>query len=413
MPGMAPQSETGAESTHRPHSLAADRARIAVIQAQTSDLGLYLNKERSLLQDRLDAYTYPVLTLPNEIVSEIFLHFLPVYPVAPHIIGRASPNVLGLICRKWRSIALSTPALWRGITLSLRNGKRLDQKLRLLQNWLQRSGSCLLSISVDGYTITGAVADAFHREIAAHSARLEYLRLYSPAHPFPSIITPLPFLRALTMGAFLQPAVNDAPNTDSLTEAFHTASLLRSVAVAFWQEHYEYTYPWSQLTTFTALLILPHHCLDILAQASNLINCNVFLDWARAGVPRTSLGVTLPHLTTLILRGGIQDEEWKFLDAFTLPVLQDFEVRESLLQDDPIGLLKSLISRSGCSIRKLYVTESSLSRQFYRAALPMVGSVISGEMGADIVNAFRIPLDEEDEESLDNHSKRVPERLRT
>ncbi|KAJ7720905.1 hypothetical protein B0H16DRAFT_1896677 [Mycena metata] len=254
---MSPQD--GAESRHRQptqserSSLATDRARIAIVKAKILELERslsLLNEENDLLQGRLGAYTYPVLTLPNEIVSEIFLYFLPVYPEPPPIIGRSSPNVMGQICRKWREIALRTPVLWRAITLSLRNGKRLDQKLRLLELWLQRSGSCLLSIhmdlEVDAVDLEGDVGtetlDLFTHAIAAHSARWEYLRLYLPdVYPFPSIGTPLPFLRELTM--------NSVNGTDPLTEALHAAPLLRAVAVQFWEGRCISSYPWSQLTT--------------------------------------------------------------------------------------------------------------------------------------------------------------------
>ncbi|KAJ7641164.1 hypothetical protein FB45DRAFT_712335, partial [Roridomyces roridus] len=57
----------------------------------------------------------PVLTLPNEITSEIFVHFLPPYPVCPPMTGLDSPTSLTHICRQWREIALATPKLWRAI----------------------------------------------------------------------------------------------------------------------------------------------------------------------------------------------------------------------------------------------------------------------------------------------------------
>ncbi|KAJ6588192.1 hypothetical protein B0H19DRAFT_1098293, partial [Mycena capillaripes] len=93
-----------------------------------------LDAERNLLQKRLDAYTYPVLTLPNEVVSEIFGHFLPVYPTSPPAIDLLSPNLLGQICRKWREIALTTPVLWRAISVPFREPGtlQLQQKLHLL-----------------------------------------------------------------------------------------------------------------------------------------------------------------------------------------------------------------------------------------------------------------------------------------
>ncbi|KAJ6560151.1 hypothetical protein B0H19DRAFT_945240, partial [Mycena capillaripes] len=67
------------------------------------------------VQERLNSFKYPVLTLPAEIISEIFVHFLPIYPSCPPLTGFLSPTLLTQICRKWRHIALTTPALWRAI----------------------------------------------------------------------------------------------------------------------------------------------------------------------------------------------------------------------------------------------------------------------------------------------------------
>ncbi|KAJ7932065.1 hypothetical protein B0H13DRAFT_809491, partial [Mycena leptocephala] len=95
--------------------LEADRARITDLEAQILHLEHSLRAlriEKSQAQRRLDSYTYPVLTLPNEIVSEIFMRFLPTYPRFPPFTGILSPTILTQICRKWREIALGTPALW-------------------------------------------------------------------------------------------------------------------------------------------------------------------------------------------------------------------------------------------------------------------------------------------------------------
>ncbi|KAJ7720774.1 hypothetical protein B0H16DRAFT_380985 [Mycena metata] len=401
-------TQASAESTHRPRtqnaSLAADRARIAAIEAQILELKRLLSslkEESDLLQDRLDAYTYPVFTLPNEIVSEIFIHFLPVYPATPPIIGRSSPSVLGQICRKWRDIALGTPALWRGFTLSLRNGRRLNQKLRLLKVWLQRSGACLLSIDMDveddDRRLGISVVAPFTREIAAHSARWEYLRLYSPTRPFPFISAPLPFLRSLTVGP-MEPVVDGAPNSDSLMQALHAAPLLQNVAVVFWRAHCTSLYPWSQLTAFTAHSILPHLCVDIWARAHNLTYCNMFVyaheEESGDEVTRPSQNVTQQSLSTVILRGDLPDDlPWNFLDILTFPALRKLEIGEFLLQQDPIGLLQSFVSRSRCSLQELYLNASDLDIESYRVALPTVGSIVSGEL--DPVNPWGVPRDEE------------------
>lgn len=66
---------------------AEDQADLADIEAQILELERRvwsLRQEKDLVQGRLGAYAYPFLTLPNEVVSEIFFHFIPVYPKRPH-----------------------------------------------------------------------------------------------------------------------------------------------------------------------------------------------------------------------------------------------------------------------------------------------------------------------------------------
>ncbi|KAJ7639452.1 hypothetical protein FB45DRAFT_725271, partial [Roridomyces roridus] len=78
--------------------------------------------------------------LPNEIVSEIFIQCLPPYPICPPFRGLSSPTCLTHICRKWRDIALTTPQLWRAIPFPASGDYKTPQA------WLERSGSCPLSI---------------------------------------------------------------------------------------------------------------------------------------------------------------------------------------------------------------------------------------------------------------------------
>ncbi|KAJ7187800.1 hypothetical protein C8R46DRAFT_1424 [Mycena filopes] len=85
--------------------LEADRRRIIEIDAQILELEATLSDLRgrkAIAQERLDSYKYPVLTLPPEIVSEIFTHFLPTYPDCPDPTGAFSPTELTQICRTWR-----------------------------------------------------------------------------------------------------------------------------------------------------------------------------------------------------------------------------------------------------------------------------------------------------------------------
>ncbi|KAJ7186635.1 hypothetical protein C8R46DRAFT_277182 [Mycena filopes] len=100
-----------------------DRARITAFDTQILELERSgeslqtLRAARDAVQARLDAFKYPVLTLPNEVVCEIFTQFLPTYPLRPPLVGPESPTLLTQICHLWREIAIGMPTLWRAIEL--------------------------------------------------------------------------------------------------------------------------------------------------------------------------------------------------------------------------------------------------------------------------------------------------------
>ncbi|KAF8145981.1 hypothetical protein K438DRAFT_1448547, partial [Mycena galopus ATCC 62051] len=70
-----------------------------------------LEETRRRLESELAQIVYPVLSLPPEIVSRIFVECLPGHGrVRPS--PDAPPLSLAQICRHWREIALSSCELW-------------------------------------------------------------------------------------------------------------------------------------------------------------------------------------------------------------------------------------------------------------------------------------------------------------
>ncbi|KAJ7194419.1 hypothetical protein GGX14DRAFT_318374, partial [Mycena pura] len=76
-----------------------------------------LHRKQQKLEQRLGLVVYPVLTLPNEIVSRIFVDCLPSHGRVRPIPGTA-PLVFAQICRHWRDIALETCELWSSVDLT-------------------------------------------------------------------------------------------------------------------------------------------------------------------------------------------------------------------------------------------------------------------------------------------------------
>ncbi|KAJ6542936.1 hypothetical protein B0H19DRAFT_957879, partial [Mycena capillaripes] len=89
--------------------LRIDEIRSTILRYETY-LQALEEKQREL-ETALSTIVYPVLTLPPEIVSRIFVECLPSHGrVRPS--PRTPPLVLAQICQKWREIALTDSILW-------------------------------------------------------------------------------------------------------------------------------------------------------------------------------------------------------------------------------------------------------------------------------------------------------------
>ncbi|KAF8145292.1 hypothetical protein K438DRAFT_564123 [Mycena galopus ATCC 62051] len=254
--------------------LAADRARVADIDAKILDLerSLFaLRTQKQMAQERLDSFKYPVLTLPNEITAEIFIHFLPIYPRCPRFIGLYSPTLLAQICHHWREIALETPILWRAMSLS-RSNISFELKAHLLDTWLNRSRCCPLSIhfnkdDIDDEPRTSEILAT----VVSHRTRWEYLNLtLSPSH-IAIIQGPMPLLRHLDL---------TVPHELNAIATFSPAPLLRSIALCA-TTPLKIAFPLGQLTTLVLDSVFRSEYAAILRQTSNLVHCElgIVFDW--------------------------------------------------------------------------------------------------------------------------------------
>ncbi|KAJ7801489.1 hypothetical protein B0H13DRAFT_1556692, partial [Mycena leptocephala] len=107
------------------------RSRLIEIETQTERLRI----EKERISECLASLIYPILTLPPEITSEIFLH-------CARATTRGPLGVAG-VCKAWRSIALATPALWKEFWCTGMQNRNLHH---LLQCWLPRAGGLPLTL---------------------------------------------------------------------------------------------------------------------------------------------------------------------------------------------------------------------------------------------------------------------------
>ncbi|KAJ7727040.1 hypothetical protein B0H14DRAFT_2544248 [Mycena olivaceomarginata] len=342
-------------------TLAADRARLAVLDAQILDLERSLSALRSQRQpvfERISAYTYPILTLPNEITTEIFIHFLPNYPSWewPPLTGPDSPTLLAQICRKWRDIALATPALWRAISLS---DSRIpsEHRVHLCNLWLSRSQCSPLSLELYGYhTIDPLRATELVSALVSHRPRWERLIVndFSLSHLL-VMDGPMPLLRTLelyTEGLDIQVSFLEAP-------------LLRTVVI--WDAATEtVALPWAQLTSLTLSHVSSQYYAPILRQASNLVHCA--LEFRERPKAVDLLDVTLPYLHSLTLDGNGSEE---YVETFIVPALCNLQILNSYLEPEYIPTLAAFVAKSGCKLQNLRITYAdSAFEHYFRKAFP-------------------------------------------
>ncbi|KAJ7915171.1 hypothetical protein B0H13DRAFT_2000688 [Mycena leptocephala] len=307
--------------------LAATRLRIADIDAQILELERTyrsIQEEKAVLQEQLDAYVYPVLILP---------------PPPPKT-GLLSPNILCQVCRTWREIALSTPALWRAVRVFLFNGdkRKIEAGFRALETSLMRSGSCPLSIELVSGPFIEKELPPFIRSIAAH--------------------WPLLSLRSLTIGLWA------SKDDSALPAIFHTAPLLRKVALQRYKSTHHAIIPWSQLTVLIVDIIRPDECGLVLNHTPRLVHCRLVID-----VPDEEPSVAPPavdsllHLEMLVLRtrSRFEDRAKRLFNSLTLPALRRLQVSDTLLFPNPVTAFGALIARSACHLQQIHILDSGSS----------------------------------------------------
>jgi hypothetical protein len=89
----------------------------------------------------------PVRFLPPELLGEIFRYCLP--QDYDELGAHKAVMLPSHVCKRWRDVALSTPALWTNIVLHVTD-KTLESQTALVTDWVSRSGNLPLSFTLEG-----------------------------------------------------------------------------------------------------------------------------------------------------------------------------------------------------------------------------------------------------------------------
>ncbi|KAK7053656.1 F-box domain-containing protein [Favolaschia claudopus] len=347
----------------------ADRTRLAEIDLQLTSqpeecaASVALQIERIFVKERLDAYKYPVATLPNEIVSEIFIHFLPPYPLCPPLVGPFSPTHLTHICRHWRDIALSTPKLWRAMNLY--------QRMTIISPdlpdvWAHRARTLPLSIRMIGHDTK--TAKRLLAAVFRYKARWEYIHLEvrATSSRLPPVEGSMPLLRQLYL--------NSGPIRTSHLN-FSSAPKLQTVIMDFNVAHdSKLILPFAQLRTLGLMWMdLSVARKFLAAAAANLVECELDISPELEGT-RMDV-ISLPRVEHLRLNDVHENGEiGDCLQYFELQNLRCLDVAEVFMGNNPVDSLQKLIERSnGCPhLHTVCVRTRLMADYLFRQAFPKI-----------------------------------------
>ncbi|KAJ7161461.1 hypothetical protein C8R43DRAFT_1105101 [Mycena crocata] len=214
-----------------------------------------------------------ILTLPPELLSEIFLHCLPDDEfISPDI--TTAPLLLCGVCRRFRNVALGTPELWSSLNMNFSEPEKdvHAEFSQLCKVWICRAQSTPLSLSLS-YT-DEVHDDDMHliismAEIIAHLSKQWQNLNIELDDDFVELALALPMDAKFPLLEKL--TVTTLDSVAELPISFHDAPKLREVYLNRMSRDI-LLLPWQQITTFQVDDIPVVPCLKILRDAQNLVD---------------------------------------------------------------------------------------------------------------------------------------------
>ncbi|KAJ7476390.1 hypothetical protein B0H11DRAFT_2032149 [Mycena galericulata] len=337
-----PPAELRSRKTHIQSEIRRYKSYIADLEAQ----------ER-WLDTQLDLIVYPVLTLPSEITSQIFVHCLPAHGrVRPS--PRRAPLLLAQICTLWREIAHSTGQLWGSVDLKFEFGYYIGagwadggeygdlpnpDAFPLLRTWLSRTKGCPVSLTLrsrhrqlspDLLSLIPLYSKQLHRlELTLAPTDMEHLRRASAAFPR---------LRHLAISCH-----DDSRSIEGLVSTFGPSSALRQLRVLSHQSSIAASRTYPFLTTLDLQDTSETTVMEMLAQCPQLLHLSAHLrdpETLSVALAPVTLGL---HSLILAAYNGYGAAP-PMLNYLTLPDLRRLDLRH----DSQFDVLASFLARSGC-----------------------------------------------------------------
>ncbi|KAJ7058796.1 hypothetical protein C8F01DRAFT_282292 [Mycena amicta] len=331
------------------HRLEAIDAETALLHAKITDLAA----ARRVVVDQLKRVTFPVLDLPVEITSQIFLHYTQHIRIGKRELDYNRPFVLASVCRRWRRIALALHELWANIIISLDSSSESEVAKRKLGLCLDRAGKhCDMDLSFARHL---GLEEIFPL-VAPTAARWTHCQADSEMLFLDDVRGRFSRLYTLELWNHMWPTPNDSERP---LVAFDDAPLLRKVKLIDVSAGMA-SLPWAQLTDLSLYCNDPmdsEECLEILRQTPNLerLCFRIPCDPLPAGT-YPPLRFEKLHDLTLEWTDFNRVAAVMFFDLFMVPALVNFTIGIDNDSDyDSTLAIRDMLQRSDCgsNIRSL------------------------------------------------------------
>ncbi|KAF7294187.1 F-box domain-containing protein [Mycena chlorophos] len=316
-----------------------------------AQLQAYENQVRSELHR---VASYPILDLPPEILSEVFINCLPDPDNISANVHQA-PLLLMAVCRTWARIALATPALWESLEISGYEWEDQDL-LDVMDLWFR--GPLTRRLSLTG-EIEPSELPRFMETFVKHSAKMAFLSVDLAEATFP-LFKKYP----LIVPELLELQLSGTNHAEVPERFVVIAPKLKEVQLdAIYP--CDVALPWNQLTKLTLQSYSFLHLFDALRLAPNISHLEVTVsDIGNERIP-TQATVTLPNIRHLrLVQVGSARPQIPILHFLALPNLEYLETNEPSIDETFLGAfvvrsaappLKTLRFHPYCTSTKLLI----------------------------------------------------------
>ncbi|KAF8151589.1 hypothetical protein B0H34DRAFT_134316 [Crassisporium funariophilum] len=262
---------------------------------------------------------------------------------------KTTPFTLGQVCRHWRAVIWSTPFIWSYVSLQLSSSPgRFQTQVELLGDWLERSGTCPLTIELfySGHSqMHSHLVQNLTELLATNAHRCQVVDFALPSQWYANVVK---YNFTILTTARCEDLVSESAGEKGKSNVFQFAPLLENIHLLA-SEIFIVNIKWERLVQISLQHVTLEECFFVLAKTPNLTYCCVAE--LNSGHDVTGTEVELRFLKDLV----ILDPPWPYVDRLlghmVMPSLESLHI--SPRADFEFLSLPAIVDHAGCRIQPL------------------------------------------------------------